>query len=317
MEEFKLIEYIKRSFNANLIGDDSAFLNSEQINLISKDILVEDVHFKINNNFFEIGVKSLIANVSDIIASGGIPLYFFLAIGIPAYLNESNLKEFLKGIKKVSKKYNVELAGGDISKSEKFFISVTITGKTILKYPITRSGAKVNDNIFVTGNLGDSEVGLRLILNKLSLHNEKLKNYFVKKHFFQKLYPEFVETLCKKCKINSMIDISDGFLQDLLHILKMSKKSAVIFGKSIPTSNYYKKLKKVLKTDFQRIPLISGEEYQLIFTSPENFETINSIARDFKIKITEVGKIKGNKKEQIKILDMFEKFDNLGYRHFL
>jgi thiamine-monophosphate kinase len=316
MNEFQLIDLIKKMFNAKLIGDDTAFLKNQNINLISKDILVEDVHFKIDNNCFEIGAKSLISNISDIISSGGKPKFFFLGLGIPEYLSEAEIKTFLNGIKKISKKYKVTIAGGDISKAEKFFISITIVGTTYFEKPILRNEAQKGDYIYITGNLGDSEIGLRLILNKIKIENKILENYFIKKHYFQNLYPKFVEQLCKKCKINAMIDISDGFLQDLSHILKSSKKSAEIYGKIIPKSNNYKKLKNILQDEYFKIPLFSGEEYQLIFTSPENPEKIKNIAKKFKVKTSKVGKILNKKKELIKILDMFEKFDNLGYRHF-
>lgn len=316
MDEFKLIQYIKKTFSSKFIGDDTAFINNSQINLISKDILIEDIHFVIKNNLFEIGAKSLISNLSDILASGGKPLFFFLGLGIPSYLNDFQIKSLLDGLKKISQKYNVKLAGGDISSAPKLFISITITGSTIKKIPVNRCGAESGDNIFVTGNLGDSEIGLRIILNQLTITCAKVKEYFIKKHYFARLYPDFVKTLCLKSKINSMIDISDGFLQDLSHILDCSKKSAEISAKAIPKSENFKKLKKVLKNDYLKIPLFSGEEYQLIFTTPESLEKIKKISKKFKVKISKVGVITEKRNEKIKILDMFEKMENLGYRHF-
>ncbi len=311
MNEFELIEYIKDHFDSKYIGDDAFFYDNL---LISKDILIEDVHFILKNNFYEIGAKSLISNISDILAMGGEAKFFFLGLGIPSKITFNNLKEFFNGVKFISHKYNVTLGGGDLSKSgNKFFISVTITGKPFGKI-ITRANAEVNDSIYVIGELGDVEIGLRVIKNNFSVAN---KEYFIKKHYIKDLYPQIVKELTQLNIINSMIDISDGFLQDLEHILKSSNKSAEIYVKNIPVSDNFLQLKDILKEEFFIIPLISGEEYSLIFTSNEKYDKkIKQVATKFDVKITKVGKIVEKREQLIIFKDFKINLDKKGYTHF-
>ncbi len=311
MNEFELINFIKEYFKSDYIGDDAfCYKNC----LISKDILIENVHFILNDNFFEIGAKSLISNISDIIAMGGEVKFFFLGLGLPDKLSFNNLEKFLEGVKFIANKYKLILGGGDISKSlNDFFISITIVGNVINK-PVKRNNAKLGDNIYVAGEVGDSEIGLRIIKGEFSCKN---KNYFIKKHYIKELYPEFIKTLVNKEYINSMIDISDGFLQDLNHILDDSNKSAEIYVKNIPVSLEYQKLETILKEDFYRIPLISGEEYSLIFTSNKKYDNkIKSIANDMNVKVTKVGEVIKRQKKKVIFKDLNIKLYKEGYIHF-
>lgn len=323
-DEFQFIRYIKEFFNSELIGDDAAVIrNNQESILITKDILIEDIHFKINDNLFKIGAKSLISNISDIIAMGGIPLHFFLGLGIPEHLNNGNIRKLLTGIKSISEKYNLKLSGGDISKSPKpLFISITVLGEVINK-AITRDSAEIDDDIWVTGFLGDSEIGLQLILNKIQIENKSLNDYFISRHYIKNLHLKFISSLVQNNLINSMIDVSDGFLQDLSHILKCSEKSAEIFTDKIPVSNEFQKLKYILGNDFCKIPLISGEEYELIFTTPEkNRGKIIEFSEQYSCRITNIGKIIKQSKKLIEFKNTeqtgfkFENFDKLGYKHF-
>ena len=312
MKEFELISFIKEFFNSNYIGDD-AFYNNNL--LISKDILIENVHFILNDNFFEIGAKSLISNLSDIVAMGGKPEFFFMGLGIPDRVKFDNLEEFFKGMKYIADNYNVILGGGDISKSlNDFFISITVTGFPFKK-PIKRDNAKESDSIFIIGEVGDSEIGLRLIKNEFFCNN---KEYFIKKHYIKDLYLEVVKELVEKGIINSMIDISDGFIQDLGHILNLSNKSAEIYVKNFPVSDEYKKLKKFLKDDYYIIPLISGEEYSLIFTSDKKYDKeILKTSSTFGVRITKVGEVVEKKKHLILFKDYKIKLNKKGYIHCL
>ncbi len=312
MDEFQIIKWIKNFFNSKFIGDDCFNFNNF---LISKDLLIENVHFILKDNLYEIGAKSIISNVSDILSSGGKPLYFLLALGIPENFNFQKLKNFFKGLKHYSEKYNVQLAGGDISKSKKdFFISITIIGK-VLKKTILRSNAKNNDNIYVIGELGDSEIGLKILKDKINFPE---KEYFLKKHFIKELYPEVIFELVEKNIVNSMIDVSDGFLLDLEHILDESNKSAFIYVKNLPVSENFKKLANFLsKEEFYTIPLTSGEEYSIIFTSDKKYDKeIKKISEKHKVKITFVGEITDRKEKKFYFNDIDLNIAIKGYKHF-
>ena len=311
MKEFELIKYIKDYFKSPFIGDDAFYKDNL---LISKDMMIEGVHFIIDNNFYEIGAKAIISNVSDILAMGGKPEFFFMGLGINKDINDENLKKFFKGLNEFSEKYNVQLAGGDISKSDKFVISITIIGE-LISNPITRDGARDDDDIYVIGEFGDSEIGLRIIKEKFTCDN---REYFIKKHYVKELYPECVYKLAKENLINSMIDVSDGFVQDLEHILNSSKKSAEICVKNIPISDKLLKLKlKIKEKEFFNIILTSGEEYNLIFTaSPKNREKINKILESHNAPFAKVGKIIPQKDYLINFNDINISFEKKGYSHF-
>jgi thiamine-monophosphate kinase len=171
--EFQLINFIKDKFNSDFIGDDAAVIpvNSSESIVISKDILIEDIHFIVSNNFSSIGEKSIISNASDIVAMGVEPKYFFLALGIPEKFSFAQIKKLLNGIYNISNLYKITLAGGDISKSDKLTISITILGFAQNDKIVYRSGAKINDDIWVTGALGDVEIGLRIIKEELKIEN--------------------------------------------------------------------------------------------------------------------------------------------------
>ena len=311
MKEFELIELIKDYFQSPFIGDD-AFYNDNL--LISKDIMIEGVHFIIDKNFYEIGAKAIISNVSDILAMGGKPEFFFIGLGINSKIKTDDIKIFLNGIKDFSEKYNVIIGGGDISRSEKLIISITIIGKSI-NIPITRYGAKTGDDIFVIGEFGDSEIGLRIIKEKFTCDN---REYFIKKHYIKELYPECVYKLAKENLINSMIDVSDGFLQDLEHILNCSNKSAEIFVRDIPVSKKLINLKKILKDDeLFEIVLTSGEEYNLIFTSElKNREKVIKILKYYNVPFAKVGKIIEKTTNKISFKDIKLHIKTKGYSHF-
>ena len=165
IDEFQLINLIKNKFHSDYIGDDAAVisLNATEVAVISSDILIEDVHFIIkDNNLNLIGSKALISNISDIVAMGVEPKLFFLNIGLPNGLKKE-IELLFDGIYNISRKYNIEIGGGDISKSDKLIISICILGFGSKDSIVFRSGAKDNDDIWITGSLGDSEIGLRII----------------------------------------------------------------------------------------------------------------------------------------------------------
>ena len=320
--EFQLIDFIKNKFSTDLIGDDAAIipLNSNDNLVISKDILIENTHFILNGDLNFIGSKALISNLSDIIAMGVEPKFFLLGLGLPENFTNEKTEYLLNGIHSTAQQYNVILAGGDISKSEKLFISITVLGFGEKEKIVYRNTAQLGDDIWIAGELGDSEIGLRIIKKELKT-TEKLSRYFIKKHFVKKLHPDFISFLSYKKIINSMIDVSDGFLQDLLHLLKQSDKCAIVNENLLPVSTEFLKLKNMLNEEFYIIPLISGEEYALIFTANPCFrKDILDIACNFSVKISKVGTITDNipsSKHRIKLNNLkFENLAKLGYTHF-
>lgn len=289
--EFGLIKRFKRnSFVCNGvikgIGDDTAVvhLSKNKYQLLTTDMLVENVHFTNKMSARSIGHKALAVNLSDIAAMGGTPKYALISIGVPASLSFRFLDQVYQGINQTAKKYGVSLVGGDTNRSGKIIINVTLIGEVKRQGLTTRSGAKVGDQIFVTGRLGHS----------------------YKSGWHLRFQPRICEAqyLVEHFKPTSMIDISDGFVCDLGHILRTNHVSAVINESRIP-----KRKGANLKS-----ALYDGEDFELLFTLSLN--NAKRLINDKVLKVYPVGEIvKGkpvvylNEKNKSAIL-------NGGYKHF-
>jgi len=210
MDEFSFIEYLKKKIPGDGrvsvgIGDDAAVLSVDPGKklVVSTDVIVENVDFRIKDFSSEkIGRKALAINLSDMAAMGAKPVAFVITIGKPKYISDAWLKRFYNGLLKLAKQYDVACIGGDFSGSKEFFASVTILGEVSLYECVKRSGAMQGDWIAVTGALGGSI---------LKHHHDFTPR--VREGLF----------LVKHVTPTAMIDISDGFVQDLSHILKASK----------------------------------------------------------------------------------------------
>ncbi len=270
------------------IGDDCAVLRftKDKYQLFTCDMLVEGIDFKTKTDPYLIGRKALAVSMSDIAACGGIPKHYLVALGIPKSTSVKFIDRFFSGMKNLARKNNINFVGGDISKSGVLTIDLSMLGEVEKKNLVLRSNANPDDIIFVTGSIGGS------------IHGKHLK-----------FCPRIKEArlLVKNFKINSMIDISDGLTQDLSHILKTSKKGAIIYEELIPLSSQAGSLKEALN---------SGEDFELLFTMApkeakrliskkmEIFSPIGKIV-DGKYGMILVNKKGGVRKEEIK-----------GFRHF-
>ena len=257
------------------IGDDAAAIKqgNKKI-LITTDMLLEGIHFDLSfTTFYQLGYKFLGVNISDIFAMGGTPKYFFISLGIPKDYKSNDIDELYTGILKIAKKFGIAIAGGDTCASRQgFALGGTLVGDA--DKVITRSGARVGDNIFVTSTLGDSAMGLMLLKRqKAEGRRQKLKfktqnSKLMRKHLMPEPNP-----LKNTSKVTSMIDISDGLLIDLSHICDESKVGAVIYKNKIPISGELTDTAKILGTDPVKFALKGGEDYALLFTAPPDIKT--------------------------------------------
>jgi len=248
------------------IGDDSAIIRDlSSFILITSDILIEGVHFDLRyTTLKQLGHKVLAVNISDIFAMGGRPRFFLLGIGIPGGFDSKDVEDIYRGVNALARRYGVGIIGGDTSLSRKgLLLCGTLIGES--ESPITRSGARVGDGIFVTGTLGDSAMGLE-VLKKGKKIRSSLNPYLlplIKRHLIPKPVP-----LKRTNSVTSMIDISDGLLMDLGHICDASNVGAVIYKRRIPLSNELVSVARVMKKDPFDYALRGGEDYVLLFTSP-------------------------------------------------
>src|SRR5918995_2773516 len=184
--EFGLIERGRptrpTSRNVGLgIGDDAAWVKAKTDSFfVTADLLLEDVHFDLSwTSLFDLGYKTLAVNLSDIAAMGGVPAYLTLSLGIPRHFTSENLDRFYRGIKSLAVEHNVAVVGGDTSMADKLLISACLIGHAPYR-PISRSGAKLRNDIYVTGTLGDSALGLQLLKSKVP--RKKVAAYLLTRH---------------------------------------------------------------------------------------------------------------------------------------
>ena len=231
--------------------------------------------------------------ISDIVSKGVKPKYIFISgSGNKNHFNKKNLKLISKSISDEQKKFNIMLSGGDTVTSNRS--SFTIVSLGFSKKIIKRNNAKVGDDIYVTGNLGDSYIGLNILKKKIYIKN-KFKNYFINKYYLPDL-PTKVHKFLNKFA-NSSLDISDGLFSDLSKLINKQKVGFNINADTIPMS---KKLKIYIKKN-KKNPLnfvSKGDDYQIIFTSSKKHRSyIKKLSKRINQKITLIGTITNQYKQ--------------------
>lgn len=317
MQEFTLINKIKKltqknnTINLN-IGDDCSIIRNisdyKDI-LVTTDILAENIHFSLKYySFYDIGYKSAQVNISDIICKGAFPNNAFISLSIPRNINDENILEWYRGFLDASKPYNIEISGGDTTSSnDYFFISITLIGTIDKNKSILRSNSKVNDNVYVLGIVGESDLGLKKLLDgNYDYNDESIKIHLRPKLFFDKW-----QYIINHYKINSSIDISDGLLQDASHIAEESNKTIEIYEKSNwSLVNRVFNINNVNNKSILKSILTGGEDYAIIFTTEEEIKDENNLIK--------IGKVKENNNSFIKFIDINNNeihFDSLGFIH--
>ena len=294
MGEFGLIDELTSGFKSRerttitAMGDDTAAIDcGEKYMLITKDLLVEGVHFDVSYTPLKhLGYKSVVVNLSDIYAMNGTPTQVLVGIAVSSKYTLEALKEFYEGIKLACEQYNVDLVGGDTCSSQSgLFISVTATG-FVDKDKITyRSGAKKNDLICVSGDLGAAYAGLLILkrekevfkANPNSQPDISKYSYILERQLKPEACNQTIELL-QSCGIKptAMIDISDGLASEIMHICKNSRTGAYIHEEKIPIDPETIAVADEFDINPTTFALNGGEDYKLLFTiSQQHFEEIN------------------------------------------
>ncbi len=317
MHEFDLInKYFSKLSSKNKysfdLNDDVFFDKSKKL-IISVDTYVEGTHF-INFDHPELVIKKVLrSSISDLICKGVEPKYYFISgSGNKETFSKKNLLSISKSLMQEQKKYLISLCGGDTVYSNK--LSFTITSVGFSDKIVLRNKAKLNDDIYVTGNLGDSFVGLKILQKKINLNNN-LNDYFIKKYY----KPDLHKKISKKILTfaNTSIDISDGLIADLEKLINKQKLSFKLYLKNIPVSNKLRNLINLrkLKKEFF---ISRGDDYQILFTaSPSRSRIISRFSKSLGIKISKIGKICDNSQKS-QIIDEKNKkiaLKNKGYLH--
>ena len=317
MHEFELIKNYfqklsKKSPSALNLNDDVFFDKKNKL-VVSVDTYTEGNHF-IDFKKPELVIKKIIrSSISDLICKGVKPKYYFISgSGNKKSFSKSNLSKISNSLNQEQNKYKIFLSGGDTVFSNK--LSFTITSIGFANNIVYRNKAKINDDIYVSGNLGDSYLGLLVLKNKIKL-NPRLKKYFTNQYFMPNIQLKLIDQIKKFA--NTSIDISDGLLADLDKMINNQKLSYKLFLKDVPISNNLKKilvLKKISKINC----ISNGDDYQVLFTASKNKKRIiNKIASNSGVKLTKIGSIQRYVEKSSIIDDKNEQITlkNKGYFH--
>lgn len=292
--EFGLIDHLTRNQelkNASTVlgvGDDGAVIDHfGRQTVISTDLLVEGIHFDLSYTPLKhLGYKSVVINLSDIYAMNATPTQIVISIAFSNRFSLEALDEFYEGVYAACEKYGVDLVGGDTSTSQKgFVISITAIGEVAPDSYVKRSGAKVNDLICVSGELGGAFLGLTLLEREKKIFQEtgaqpdlEGQAYIVGRLLKPEARKDMIEYFAETGIVpTSMIDISDGLSSELMHICKQSNTGCMVYEDKLPFNDEMKEFAYKLKIDPTACALSGGEEYELLFTvSQADYEKIKA-----------------------------------------
>ena len=303
MKELEYLSIINKELeDSSLLGDDCAFLSDLGI-YVTQDTLVEDVHFKLSTATpYQIAQKSVHVNISDLAAAGAEPLYITISLSLPRYCNESFVQEFYKGVNSACSTLNIKVAGGDLTASDKVVVSVCAIGKKMSSVEVSRSFAKANDVVIVTGFHGDSAGGLRLLMQ-----GGKKSQYLTDKHLLPVAQTEKSKEIINCAAVSgvrkiAMMDTSDGLGDAVYKISKASGK--MIKLEHIPVS---KELMEMFPDDYMDLALWGGEDYELIACIDEKVYNLLD-----KTKFIKIGRVLDKPLSK----DLVEQFENKCFKHF-
>tara|TARA_B100000900_G_scaffold389781_1_gene382944 strand:- start:24 stop:983 length:960 start_codon:yes stop_codon:yes gene_type:complete len=291
MQEFDLIEkyFLKLAKNnkSALNLNDDVFFDKNKKLVISIDTYNEGVHFPNFKNPDLVIKKILRSSLSDLICKGVRPKYYFISgSGNKKNFSKNNLKKISNSLLDEQKKFNIKLCGGDTSFSKKLNFTFVFVGFS--KKIIYRNKTNVKDDIYVTGNIGDSYIGLSILENKIKI-DKKENNYFIKQFYKPNIQIKLTDKLFQFS--NSSIDISDGLFDDLEKLINKQKLNYHINLDKIPTSKSLQLL--INRSKIDKIKLVSrGDDYQILFTANKNkSRIIRQISKKLRVKITKIGEI--------------------------
>jgi thiamine-monophosphate kinase len=271
------------------VGDDAAVLSPSpgKVLLVTTDCLIEGVHFKLTfTDYYSLGRKALAINLSDIGGCGGAPTVFLVSLAIPPETDVASIRALYKGMMEQARTYGVSLVGGDTSSGERLMISITLIGEAEERNVVYRHGAQHGDRIYVTGTLGDSALGLKMLKEGVKEGGAVLR------HLDPTPRVKEGGEIARRGLATAMIDISDGLIADLGHVLEASGVGAQVQLQQIPLSASYREHVNTYYKNPYLLALAGGEDYELLFTAPEERpEALKKLTDDLALPITQIGEI--------------------------
>ncbi|HWF61076.1 MAG TPA: thiamine-phosphate kinase [Nitrospira sp.] len=312
IQEFALIRFLEGRYARRApglvqgIGDDAAVIETSAQTWwhLTTDLLAEGIHFDLKSATPEsVGYRAAMANFSDIAAMGAVPRYLLISLAIPRTVKQSHIYELYRGLMKACRLYDVALIGGDTSASKAgLFLSITLVGTTSGRRALFRHGAKVGDHIYVSGTLGDSLVGLKLLMSSTTsrpLRKRKIgfsrshRQFLVRRHSHPTARVAEGRWLNERRLASAAIDLSDGLSGDLRHLCEESRVGAEVELDRIPISPACRAYARTIGVSPIRLALTGGEDYELLFTaSSHDSNTIERQAGTRGYRMTRIGTIR-------------------------
>lgn len=330
--EFALIERLKNKLgsggnDADVIvgnGDDAAVIKAADGKcwVVTCDAQVGGVHFPPLEEVsgFAVGYKSLAVNVSDVAAMGGKPRFALISLGIPEEAPVSFLDDLYGGVRSLSKQYDILILGGNVTQtSGPLFVDVFLVGEVMEEKVLRRSGARVGDQILVTGNLGDAAAGLYLSSRQHIQVCEVV--YKTLAHAQLEPQPRVAEgmAIAESGLATSMMDISDGLAGDIRHLCEASGKGAILRESELPVSSALLEAAGVASKKTSEWVLHGGEDYELLVTTPrESVEALQEfVRRSGGAPLTPIGEIiPASKGISLERADGVFALENFAWKHF-
>lgn len=315
LQEFALIQGLQHRYARHApglvhgIGDDAAVVETRSSRWwhLTTDLLAEGIHFDLKSAAPEsIGYRAAMANLSDLAAMGAVPRYLLIALAIPKTIRQPQVYELYRGLMRACRPYGVALIGGDTSASKAgLFLSITLMGTTAKRRALFRHGAKVGDQIYVSGTLGDSLAGLRLLTKSTIARSSTPRQSQLSRSHRQFLIRRHVRPTARVAEglwlnhgrlATAAIDLSDGLSGDLRHLCEESGVGAEVESDNIPLSPACHAYAKAYHVSPTQLAITGGEDYELLFTaSPRSRSALERQARARGYRITRIGTIRPQK----------------------
>ena len=307
------------------IGDDAAVykVGGDRVHVMTTDALIESIHFDRTFMPMEfLGVKNIAVNVSDVVAMNAKPRYATIAIGLPHTISVEMIEALYRGIAKACDAYGLTLVGGDTTASQRFSLAVTVIGEANENDVVYRHGARIGDAICVTGDLGASYAGLRLLIDQrdaLKKEGEAFQSkvdqfrYVVQRHLTPTPRLTAIETMQEAGVVpHAMIDISDGLASEIQHICRQSHCGALLQAASLPIHEETRKIAALFGQDADTYALYGGEDFELLITLPP--ELLEKLPAGV---VTRVGEITDEESIRIETPEgAIIPLEGKGYQHF-
>lgn len=306
--ELAIINFIRKRFPKKRkeilkgIGDDAMVFRNGFV--VSTDSFFENIHFDLRYfSIYALGYHTMAASLSDLAAMGAVPVCALVSLNLTKNIGLKDIEQLYKGFEKIAKRFNMDIAGGDVVTSPGFGLTITVIGRA--RTPLMRSGAKSGQALYVTNFLGLAEVG-RVVLKE----NLPKRDYpdAINKHLFPE--PRINEAQLIKKYVRSCIDTSDGLSTDAGHLAEESRVRIVIDAEHIPIHSEVGEFCNIRKCDPLQFILSSGEDFELLFTA-------NKLPKIPKIKVFRIGRVMKGSGVHLSIRGKIRQIKPSGYEHLV